>query len=55
LKSAKAALVEEALRRAENNQTRAAELLGLSRPALNNWLRRQHGATTNDDDPDHDD
>ena len=34
-------LIEEALRRAEGNQTIAAELLGLSRRALNNRIRRR--------------
>lgn len=33
-------LIEEALKRAEGNQTIAAEMLGLSRRALNNRLRR---------------
>jgi DNA-binding NtrC family response regulator len=33
-------LIEEALRRADGNQTTAARLLGLSRRALNNRLRR---------------
>jgi DNA-binding NtrC family response regulator len=33
-------LIEEALRRAEGNQTIAADLLGLSRRALNNRIRR---------------
>ena len=40
LKEAEASLVDEALRRAEGNQTIAAELLGMSRRALNNRLRR---------------
>ena len=33
-------LIEEALDRAEGNQTIAGEMLGLSRKALNNRLRR---------------
>ncbi|HUI09184.1 MAG TPA: sigma-54 dependent transcriptional regulator [Bacteroidota bacterium] len=41
LEEADDALIREALRRAENNQTIAAELLGLSRRALNNRLRRK--------------
>jgi len=41
LEEAEHALISEALRRAENNQTIAAELLGLSRRALNNRLRRR--------------
>ncbi|MCX7031911.1 MAG: hypothetical protein NTU62_17575, partial [Spirochaetes bacterium] len=36
-------LIEEALRRADGNQTTAAKLLGLSRRALNNRLRRAAG------------
>jgi two-component system, NtrC family, nitrogen regulation response regulator GlnG len=40
LKEAEDSLIEEALRRSEGNQTIAAELLGLSRRALNNRLRR---------------
>lgn len=40
LKEAEEALIDEALRRAEGNQTIAAELLGISRRALNNRLRR---------------
>jgi DNA-binding NtrC family response regulator len=40
LKEAEDSLVDEALRRAEGNQTIAAELLGISRRALNNRLRR---------------
>jgi DNA-binding NtrC family response regulator len=35
------ALIAEALKRAENNQTIAAELLGISRRALNNRLQRK--------------
>jgi DNA-binding NtrC family response regulator len=34
------AVIEEALRRAQGNQTVAARLLGLSRRALNNRLQR---------------
>ena len=41
LEEAEDSLITEALRRAENNQTIAAELLGLSRRALNNRLRRR--------------
>ncbi|HLP15606.1 MAG TPA: sigma-54 dependent transcriptional regulator [Bacteroidota bacterium] len=40
LKETEDAAIAEALRRAENNQTIAAELLGISRRALNNRLRR---------------
>jgi two-component system nitrogen regulation response regulator GlnG len=40
LKEAEDSLIEEALRRAEGNQTIASELLGISRRALNNRLRR---------------
>jgi DNA-binding NtrC family response regulator len=40
LKEAEDALIEEALKRAEGNQTIAAELLGISRRALNNRLHR---------------
>lgn len=40
LKETEEALIDEALRRAEGNQTIAAELLGISRRALNNRLRR---------------
>lgn len=40
LKEAEESLIEEALRRADGNQTIAAELLGISRRALNNRLRR---------------
>ncbi|MGO9481047.1 MAG: sigma-54-dependent transcriptional regulator [Candidatus Kryptoniota bacterium] len=40
LKEAEDSLIEEALRRADGNQTIAAELLGISRRALNNRLRR---------------
>ena len=41
LLEAEEALIREALKRADNNQTIAAELLGLSRRALNNRLRRK--------------
>ncbi len=40
LEEAENSLIEEALKRAEGNQTIAAELLGISRRALNNRLRR---------------
>ncbi len=40
LKEAEDYLIEEALKRSEGNQTIAAELLGMSRRALNNRLRR---------------
>ncbi len=40
MKEAEDFLIEEALRRAEGNQTLAAEMLGLSRRALNNRLKR---------------
>ena len=40
LEEAESSLIEEALKRAEGNQTIAAELLGISRRALNNRLRR---------------
>jgi DNA-binding NtrC family response regulator len=40
LKQAEGLLIDEALRRAEGNQRIAAELLGLSRRALNNRLKR---------------
>ena len=40
LGEAEESLIAEALRRAEGNQTIAAELLGISRRALNNRLRR---------------
>ncbi len=45
LKETEESVIAEALKRAENNQTIAAELLGISRRALNNRLRR-----TGDDD-----
>jgi DNA-binding NtrC family response regulator len=41
LREAEDAVIEEALKRAEGNQTIAAELLGVSRRALNNRLRRK--------------
>ena len=40
LKDAERVLIEEALRRSDGNQGIAAELLGMSRQALNNRLRR---------------
>ncbi len=40
LKEAEESIIDEALRRADGNQTIAAELLGISRRALNNRLRR---------------
>jgi DNA-binding NtrC family response regulator len=40
LKDMEQGLIDEALRRAGGNQTIAAELLGLSRRALNNRIRR---------------
>ncbi len=40
LKETEECVIAEALKRAENNQTIAAELLGISRRALNNRLRR---------------
>ncbi len=43
LAEAEESLIGEALKRAEGNQTIAAELLGLSRRALNNRLRRTEG------------
>jgi DNA-binding NtrC family response regulator len=43
LREAEDAVIEEALKRAEGNQTIAAELLGVSRRALNNRLRRKEG------------
>ena len=36
-------LVDEALRRSEGNQTRAARLLGVSQQALSSRLRRHRG------------
>ncbi|MFA3783267.1 sigma-54-dependent transcriptional regulator [Melioribacteraceae bacterium 4301-Me] len=41
LDEAEEILIQEALKRTENNQTIAAELLGISRRALNNRLRRK--------------
>jgi len=41
LREAEEALIDEALRRADGNQTTAARLLGVSRQALNNRLRRK--------------
>ena len=41
LKDAEEALINEALRRAEGNQSIAADMLGLSRRALNNRLNRK--------------
>ncbi len=40
IKEAEESLINEALKRANGNQTIAADLLGLSRRALNNRLRR---------------
>ncbi len=34
------ALIEEALKRAKGNKTLAAQMLGLTRQTLNNWIRR---------------
>lgn len=42
LKDAEQLLIAEALNRSGGNQTMAAQLLGLSRQALNNRLRRDH-------------
>ena len=47
LKETEESLIEEALRRAEGNQTIAADLLGISRRALNNRIKRG-----NDKNPD---
>jgi DNA-binding NtrC family response regulator len=45
LREAEQALIDEALRRAQGNQSVAARTLGLSRRALNNRLRRSdHGS-----------
>ncbi|MGA9119846.1 MAG: sigma-54 dependent transcriptional regulator [Bacteroidota bacterium] len=44
LKEVEEATIKEALKRAESNQTIAAELLGISRRALNNRLRRKDPA-----------
>jgi DNA-binding NtrC family response regulator len=41
LREAEEGVIREALRRAENNQSIAASLLGMSRRALNNRLRRK--------------
>lgn len=43
LKEAEESIINEALKRAQGNQTIAAELLGISRRALNNRLRRANG------------
>jgi len=40
LKETEQLLIDEALRRSNNNQSIAARLLGMSRRALNNRLRR---------------
>jgi len=45
LKQAERALIREALRRAQGNQTLAASLLGISRRALNNRLSRERRRT----------
>lgn len=42
LKEAEYSTIEEAMKRAEGNQTIAAELLGITRRALNNRLQRMH-------------
>jgi DNA-binding NtrC family response regulator len=42
LKEVEHLLIEEAMKRAKGNQTIAAEILGMSRRALNNRLMRQH-------------
>jgi DNA-binding NtrC family response regulator len=44
LKETEETVIEEALKRADGNQTIAAELLGISRRALNNRLRRADDA-----------
>ena len=44
LKETEDALINEALRRADGNQTIAADLLGISRRALNNRLSRKNSA-----------
>ncbi|MDZ7767136.1 MAG: helix-turn-helix domain-containing protein [Melioribacteraceae bacterium] len=41
IKESETALIKEALKRAEGNQTIAADLLGISRRALNNRLQRK--------------
>jgi DNA-binding protein Fis len=43
-------LVDEAMRRANGSQTLAARLLGVSRQALNNRLRRERTAEEVDTD-----
>ena len=43
MKETEDSLIQEALKRAKGNQTIAAELLGISRRALNNRLRRADG------------
>jgi DNA-binding NtrC family response regulator len=43
LREAEEFVIQEAMRRADQNQTIAAELLGMSRRALNNRLRRKPG------------
>ena len=48
LRQVEQAVIEEALRRAQGNQTVAARLLGLSRRALNNRLQRSPGAKDED-------
>ncbi len=48
MKEAEDFIIEEALRRAEGNQTLAADMLGLSRRALNNRLRRTQTNKTTD-------
>ena len=45
LKEVEPLLIEEALKRADGNQTIAAQLLGMSRKALNNRLNRARLAT----------
>jgi len=49
LKAAEKELIDEALKRADGNQTIAAQLLGISRRALNNRLRRLDEMNENDD------
>jgi DNA-binding NtrC family response regulator len=48
LKETEESLIDEALRRAGGNQTIAADLLGISRRALNNRLRRAENKDGND-------
>ena len=43
LKETEDAIIREALKRADNNQTIAADLLGISRRALNNRIQRKKG------------